>query len=99
MKLRTRIAHLLSVALLIVPSLGASTALGREQSNDTASNKHCFSEFYSCRTACITEDTRYFWGGVIDWSTNFCLLDCDLTLATCISVAIGGVFGGEEGGK
>ncbi len=79
----------LSIAL-IFGVLGMQTTLAgaTQSSEENSSNRFCFQNFRACRQGCITQDTRYFMGGVIDWDTNICLLDCDLAVLGCIATTI-----------
>ncbi len=70
--------------LLMAPTDPVHSAPSRD------SSPQCFEQFASCRTDCITEDTRFFLGLVIDGQTNACFLDCDLGLLGCVKFYLEG---------
>jgi len=89
---RRFVASLL-IALLVAPAL-ATAAAPSDDEGDSGSNDnhHCMQNWLACRRACVTDDTEYFLGGIIDWDTNMCLIDCNLVLANCIAIQMSDLF-------
>jgi hypothetical protein len=78
------VALIVFVALTVFP-VALGHAAPEENDDSPPGNNNCFATWSACRQGCITTDTVSIGPLVIDWDTNMCLNDCNLTLVACIA--------------